>query len=89
MKIYDGDDKISDYLLSHGKILFIATWIGIKTEIIKEIEKKDKKNTILIDTELYPIITNKFEIKLLPTLVLMQNGIEFERYLGNYILEQF
>lgn len=81
MEFYNGlDDNVS---LNNKTLIFIASWMGILSEITDKIDKKNENNsTLLIDTDKYPKLTAIFEINLLPTVIVLDNDVESTRYIG-------
>lgn len=81
MEFYNGlDDNVS---LNNKTLIFIASWMGILSEITDKIDKKNENNsTLLIDTDKYPKLTAIFEINLLPTVIILDNDVESTRYIG-------
>jgi hypothetical protein len=81
MEFYNGlDENVS---LNNKTLIFIASWMGILSEITDKIDKKNENNsTLLIDIDKYPKLTAIFEINLLPTVIILDNDVESSRHVG-------
>lgn len=78
-----------EVLKSNGKVLvdFWAPWCGpcrMQTPILEKLAASGeiKAKIVKINTDENPDLARKFGIVSIPTLILFNNGVESERYVG-------
>lgn len=81
-------DQTWDEFCSHGTVLvdFWATWCPPCKLMSPLLEEMSEESTVVkfgaIDVDKYPAITSKYEVRAMPTFLLLVNGIEVNRFIG-------
>ncbi|MBN2134202.1 MAG: thioredoxin [Acidobacteria bacterium] len=87
---WDGEVKNSDIPVL---VDFWAPWCGpcrMVSPVVEELGKKHeaKLKTVKLNTDENPSIAQKYGIRAIPTLILLQKGEEIGRFVGYQPLEQ-
>nr|GME04751.1 thioredoxin Y1, chloroplastic [Ipomoea batatas] len=88
--------SLDDLLANYDKPIlvdFYATWCGpcqFMVPVLNEVSDsmKDKIQVVKIDTEKYPSIADKYQIKALPTFILFKDGKPCDRFEGALAAKQ-
>lgn len=87
MMIYATEDTFDD-LIQHPLVVvdFFAEWCGPCHMLVPTLNRLAKSMTdvrfIQVDTEIFTMLSESYDVKSLPTVCLFQNGMEVDRILG-------
>lgn len=72
-------------------LYFSAKWCSscqTTTPIVEQFKKNNQVNVSVVDTDYDVSLTQQYNVKSIPTIVVLENGTEIKRYIGSVTMNQ-